>query len=396
MPDIQRIKLALFTVALLCAGQSMAQMPIPQAPQISARQHVLMDATSGRVISESASEEPVEPASLTKLMTAYVVFKALREGRIGLADPVTISREAWIAGGGVPGSRERRNVSTMYARERSQVSVNDLLHGMIVVSGNDASVALAERVAGSESAFANLMNHYAAELGMVNSNFVNSHGLPADGHMSSAADMARLAQAIVNEFPEFYAYYSEREFTWDGVTQPNRNGLLGMQVGASATVDGMKTGFTDAAQYCLVTSAQSQGMRLISVVMGAPGVSARERANRELLSYGFNNFESHILFRVGDTVATERLWQGQEQELALGVIDDVRVLIPRGQRERLEAELDLHGLLSAPLSRTQSVGQLEVRLDGETITLAPLYPLTDAPRGNLWQRLRDGVLLWLE
>ncbi len=383
-------------LALLFAAHSAAQMPIPQAPQISARQHLLMDATSGTVLSENASEEAVEPASLTKLMTAYVVFKAISEGRVGLADPVTISREAWIAGGGVPGSRARRNVSTMYARERSQVTVDELLHGMIVVSGNDASVALAERVAGSESAFASLMNHYAGELGMVSSNFVNSHGLPAENHLSSAADMARLARAIVNDFPDFYAYYSERNFTWDGVTQPNRNGLLGMQVGASAVVDGMKTGFTDAAQYCLVTSAHSSGMRLISVVMGAPSVSARERANRELLSYGFNNFESHVLYRAGDTVTTQRLWRGAERELALGVVDDVRVIVPRGQRERLQAELDLVALLSAPLERTQTVGQLDIRLEGESLMQVPLYPLSDAPAGNLWQRVRDGVLLWLE
>lgn len=387
---------AFAAIALLYAAQTAAQMPIPQAPQISARQHMLMDATTGTILSEHASEEAVEPASLTKLMTAYVVFKAISEGRVALTDPVTISREAWIAGGGVPGSRQRRNVSTMYARERSQVSVDELLHGMIVVSGNDASVALAERVAGSESAFASLMNHYAAELGMVNSNFVNSHGLPGENHMSSAADMARLARAIVNEFPDFYAYYSERDYTWDGVTQPNRNGLLGMQVGASAVVDGMKTGFTDAAQYCLVTSAHGAGMRLISVVMGAPSVSARERANRELLSYGFNNFESHVLYRAGDTVTTERLWQGAERELALGVVDDLRVVVPRGQRERLQAELDLAGVLTAPLARTEPVGQLDIRLDGESLMRAPLYPLNDVPQGNLWQRLRDGVLLWLE
>lgn len=396
MPKTIATVLVVSALALLIATQSAAQMPIPQAPQISARQHLLMDATTGTVLSEQGSEEPVEPASLTKLMTAYVVFKAISEGRVGLTDPVTISREAWIAGGGVPGSRQRRNVSTMYARERSQVTVDELLHGMIVVSGNDASVALAERVAGSESAFASLMNHYAGELGMVNSNFVNSHGLPGENHMSSAADMARLARAIGNEFPDFYAYYSERNFTWDGITQPNRNGLLGMQVGASAVVDGMKTGFTEAAQYCLVTSAHSAGMRLISVVMGAPSVSTRERANRELLSYGFNNFESHVLYRAGDTVTTQRLWRGAERELALGVVDDVRVLVPRGQRERLEAELDLAGQLSAPLERDQSVGQLDIRLDGESLMRAPLYPMADAPRGNPWQRLRDSVLLWLE
>ncbi len=387
---------ALLVAVLLLASEAFAQMPIPQAPQVSARQYLLMDAASGEILAERDANAPVEPASLTKLMTAYVVFRAIAEGRVGLDDLVTISREAWIAGGGVPGSRERRNVSTMYARERSQVSVDDLLHGMIVVSGNDASVALAERVAGSESAFAGLMNHYAAELGMVNSNFLNSHGLPQEGHLSSAADMARLAQAIVNEFPDFYAYYSERDFTWDGVTQPNRNGLLGMQVGANALVDGMKTGFTTAAQFCLVTSAASGGMRLVSVVMGAPNVGARERANRELLSWGFNNFESHELYRPGVAVTRERLWRGAEAEVALGVATTLRVLVPRGQRDRLEAVLELPGALTAPLQAGAEVGVLDIRLDGESLARSPLVVVDDAPRGSLWQRARDSVLLWLE
>jgi D-alanyl-D-alanine carboxypeptidase (penicillin-binding protein 5/6) len=208
--------------------------------------------------------------------------------------------------------------------------------------------------------------------------------------------MARLAQAIVTEFPDFYAYYSERDFTWDGVTQPNRNGLLGMQVGTGAVVDGMKTGFTNAAQYCLVTSAAAGELRLISVVMGAPSVAGRERANRELLSYGFNNFESHVLFRPGDVVATERLWHGERQDLALGVQQELRVLVPRGQRERLQAELDLPGVLSAPLAAGTEVGRLDIVLDGRTIASAALQPLADAPRGSLWQRARDSVLLWLE
>jgi serine-type D-Ala-D-Ala carboxypeptidase (penicillin-binding protein 5/6) len=386
----------LLLAVLLCATDATAQMPMPQPPQVSARQYLLMDAATGRVLAERDADAPVEPASLTKLMTAYVAFKAIAEGRIGLEDPVTISREAWIAGGGVPGSRERRNVSTMYARERSEVSVDELLHGMIVVSGNDASVALAERVAGSESAFAGLMNHYASQLGMVNSNFVNSHGLSEEGHISSAADMARLAQAIVNEFPDFYRYYSERSYTWDGISQPNRNGLLGMQVGANAVVDGMKTGFTNAAQYCLVTSAAAGEMRLISVVLGAPSVSGRERANRELLSYGFNNFETHVLYRAGDAVTTARLWRGAESEAALGVKSDVRLLVPRGQRDRLHAELDLPAALTAPVSAADEVGRLDIQLDGERLARIPLYPLVDGPRGTLWQRARDSVLLWLE
>lgn len=382
--------------ALLLANDALAQMPIPQAPQVAARQYVLLDAATGEVLAERDAQAAVEPASLTKLMTAYVVFRAIGEGRVGLDDLVTISRDAWVAGGGVPGSRERRNVSTMYARERSQVSVDDLLHGMIVVSGNDASVALAERVAGSESAFAGLMNHYAAELGMVNSNFVNSHGLPEEGHVSSAADMARLAQAIVTEFPHFYAYYSERNFTWDGITQPNRNGLLGMQVGANALVDGMKTGFTTAAGFCLVTSAAAGDMRLVSVVMGAPSVGARERANRELLSWGFNNFESHALYQPGETVTRERLWRGAEADVALGVASTLRVLVPRGQRDRLEAVLELPAALSAPLAAGVEVGLLDIRLDGDSLARAPLVVIEDAAQGSLWQRARDSVLLWLD
>lgn len=382
--------------ALLLANDALAQMPIPQAPQVAARQYVLLDTATGEVLAERDAQTAVEPASLTKLMTAYVVFRAIGEGRVDLDDLVTISREAWMAGGGVPGSRDRRNVSTMYARERSQVSVDDLLFGMIVVSGNDASVALAERVAGSESAFAGLMNHYADELGMVSSNFVNSHGLPEEGHVSSAADMARLARAIVTEFPHFYAYYSERNFTWDGITQPNRNGLLGMQVGANALVDGMKTGFTTAAGFCLVTSAAAGDMRLVSVVMGAPSVGGRERANRELLSWGFNNFESHTLYQPGDTVTRERLWRGTEADVGLGVASPLRVLVPRGQRDRLEAVLELPAALSAPLTAGVEVGMLDIRLDGDSLARAPLVVIEDAAQGNLWQRTRDSVLLWLD
>ena len=389
--------LLLLAATLLFADHTaFAQMPLPAAPRVGADHYVLMDAATGDVLVERDAETPVEPASLTKLMTAYVVFKAIEEGRVSLEDMVTISQDAWIAGGGIVGSRERRNVSTMYAREGSQISVQDLLKGMIIVSGNDASVALAERVAGSEAAFADLMNHYAARLGMVNSHFVNSHGLPAEGHISSAGDMARLAQAIISGFPDLYAYYSQRRFDWDGTSQPNRNGLLGVRVGGAGTVDGMKTGYTAAARYCLVTSAADERMRLISVIMGSPSVGGRERASRELLSYGFNNFETHTLYRAGEEVTRARLWRGREREVALGVAEDVTMLVPRGRRDHLQADLDLPRLITAPLPAERPLGQLTVRLEDEALTQVDLYPLEDMPEGSFWQRTRDAVLLWFE
>ena len=263
--------IALVAAAVLATQATHAALPVPAPPQLGASSYILIDATSGRALAASSPDLPVEPASLTKLMTAYVVFKALEAEQIRLSDEVTISRAAHAAG--LAGSR-------MFAEIDSRVSVENLLRGMIVQSGNDASVALAEHVAGSESVFAGLMNAFAGELGMLSSNFVNSHGLPADNHITSARDMALLARAIITEFPDYYRWYGEREFTWNGITQPNRNGLLARD----ASVDGMKTGFTDAAGYCLVSSAARDGMRLVSAVMGMSGPRAREEGSQSLLN----------------------------------------------------------------------------------------------------------------
>jgi D-alanyl-D-alanine carboxypeptidase (penicillin-binding protein 5/6) len=368
-------------LGLLFVASSFAQAPIPAPPQLGAVGYLLVDFASDRVIAEKAADVPVEPASITKLMTAYAVFKALEQNQIALDDQVRVSEKAW-----------RTQGSRMFIEVDTQVSVEDLLRGMIIQSGNDASVALAEHVAGSEETFVGLMNQHAAMLGMTGTNFENPTGLPGDNHVMTARDIALLAKAIVDEFPDYYGLYSEREFTYNGIRQHNRNSLLWRD----QSVDGLKTGHTDAAGYCLVTSAERDGMRLISVVLGASSPEARADASQALLGYGFRFFETHRLYSRGEEITTARVWKGEPQVAALGLTEDLYVTIPRGKYESLSAVMDLSTDLVAPLQPQVAVGAVRVSLDGEPVSDVPLVLLHEVAQAGFLARLKDEITRWLQ
>jgi len=372
--------LTLFGILMLPL-MAWANTPIPSPPKLPTKGYFLLDGISGRVIAEESPDQRVEPASLTKLMTAYVVFRALQASQINLADEVYISEKAW-----------RTTGSRMFIEVNTSVSVEDLLKGMIIQSGNDASVALAEHVAGSEDTFATLMNNYAAELGLTGSQFQNSTGLPADDHYTTARDVAMLARAIIEQFPEYYHWYSEREYTYNGITQHNRNSLLWRD----DSVDGVKTGHTDAAGYCLVSSADRDGMRLIAVVMGTPSTKARADASQALLNYGYRFFETHRLYEAGQPITSARVWKGDAESAPIGLQHDLYITIPRGTYDNLTAVMDLQARLMAPLDSTTAVGTVTVSLDGEQVSEATLVALQKIEMGSMWQRIRDQVLLWLE
>jgi D-alanyl-D-alanine carboxypeptidase (penicillin-binding protein 5/6) len=372
--------LTLFAL-LLVSFPAPAEVPIPAPPKIPSTGYLLMDRASGWVIAEQAADKTMEPASLTKLMTAYVIFRALAEGRIDLKDPVLVSEKAWRT----PGSR-------MFIEVDTNVSVEALLKGMIIQSGNDASVALAEHLAGSEDAFASLMNNHAKQLGLTDSRFQNSTGLPAEDHFTTPRNVALLATALIDEFPEYYAWYSERDYTYNGITQHNRNSLLWRD----ASVDGLKTGHTDAAGYCLVSSAERDGMRLVAVVMGTPSAKARTDASQALLNYGYRFFETHKLYAAGDPITTARVWKSELEDVPLALQKDLYITIPRGSYDDLSAVMDLQTRLVAPLNASTPVGAVTVSLNGETVSEAPLVALQPVEVGGLWQRMRDQVLLWLE
>lgn len=367
------------TLWLMAAAAHAAAPIIPPPPSVAASSYLLIDADTQRVLVEHNSHEPLPPASLTKIMTSYLAAVELDAGRISHDDQVPISVNAWRTGG-----------SRMFIREGTTVRLEDLLRGMIIQSGNDASVAIAEHIAGSESAFADMMNQQAAQLGMSNSSFRNATGLPAEDHYTTAWDLALLSRAMIERFPEHYALYSERSFEYNNITQQNRNRLLLRD----RTVDGMKTGHTEAAGYCLVTSALRDGMRLISVVMGTDSDEARMRETQKLLSYGFRYFETQRVYEAGVPLKTATLWYGTADEIELGVSDDVYVTIPRGHYEDLQAELQVARAIEAPLTQGQQLGELRLKFDDETIHRAPLVTLADAEEAGLFSRLSDGVYLF--
>ncbi len=365
---------------LLLPALVLAAAPIvPPPPSVAASSYLLLDAHSERVLVEHNSHEPLPPASLTKIMTGYLVAVELEAGRIKMSDEVPISVTAWRA----PGSR-------MFIREGTRVRLEDLLRGVIIQSGNDASVALAEHVAGSEQAFADMMNQQAAQLGMRNTVFENATGLPSPGHRTSAWDLALLTRALINRFPDSYAMYAERSFTYNDIEQPNRNRLLWRD----RTVDGVKTGHTQAAGYCLVASALRDNMRLISVVMGTESEEARMRESQKLLSYGFRHFETQRLYEAGVPLKTAELWYGEEEEIALGVDKDVVLTIPRGHYGDLQAELQVARVIEAPVSQGDELGELRLRLQDETVYRAPLVALADAEEAGMFSRFSDAVYLF--
>ena len=332
----------------------------------------------------AAALEPdiqLAPASLTKLMTAYAVFKAIKAGQIGLDDQVTVSEKAW-----------RMTGSRMFIEVGKQVSVRDLLMGMIVQSGNDASVALAEYTAGTESVFAELMNQYAAALGMSGSHFVNATGLPDAEHYSTARDLALLTRAMINEFPEMYRWYSIREFEYNNISQRNRNALLWRD----PSVDGVKTGHTSDAGYCLVSSAMRDDMRVISVVLGTASAKTRTDGSQALINYGFRFFETRLLFKAGEEITNTRVWKSANEFSSLGVSDDIYVTFPRGSYDDLEPILSLPATLEAPVAAGQPLGELSISLNGDTLITRPLRALHNNPVGSIWTRMQDSVMLWFE
>jgi D-alanyl-D-alanine carboxypeptidase (penicillin-binding protein 5/6) len=360
-----------------------APVPVPAPPDVPVRGYILMDFHSGHVLAENNPDARMEPASITKLMTAYAVFKELAAGNITMDQPVRISERAWRIG--MQGSR-------MFVEPRMRPTVEELLQGMIIQSGNDASVALAEHVAGSEQAFVDTMNRYAADLGMNQTHFRNTTGLPEPDHFSSARDIARLARALISEFPEFYRWYSVREYTYNDITQQNRNPLLRRD----PTADGIKTGWTESAGYCLAASAERGDMRLISVVLGAETDRARADASEALLNFGFRFYETHRLYAAGEPISTARVWKGSIEDVGLGIREDLWVTVPKGSYEQLSASVDLQPSLLAPIYASDPVGALRLELAGTLLDERPVFPLSDVPEGTLWQQLSDSVLMWFE
>jgi D-alanyl-D-alanine carboxypeptidase (penicillin-binding protein 5/6) len=375
------IYIAILSFNLLGASISQADLPIPKPPSTGAKSFIIMDHGSGNVLAEENSEVSVDPASITKLMTAYVVFNELQSNNIALSDIVTISEKAWRT----PGSR-------MFVEVGKQVPVEALLQGMIVQSGNDATVALAEYVAGSEDSFAALMNKHAEAIGLTGSHFMNSTGLPDENHYMTAKDIAILSSLLIRKYPEYYKWYSQKEYTYNDITQQNRNTLLWRD----ESVDGLKTGHTDSAGYCLVTSAKKDGMRLITVVLGTDSISARADASQALLNYGFRFFETHKLYDAGTQLTTSRIWKGSSETIALGIDDALYVTIPRGQYESLDASMNIDQRIMAPVTAGQALGTVQVTLDEKVVASQPLVSLQSIGEGSFWQRITDEGLLYFE
>ncbi len=354
---------------------------IPTAPDVDAIAYLLMDYRSGKVLAERDADRRLEPASLTKLMTCYAVFHALKAGTLKLNELVTISEHAWRAEG-----------SRTFLQVGSQVPVEVLVKGMIVQSGNDATIALAERVGGTEAAFVQLMNGYAQQLGLTNTHFDDSSGLPSPTHYSTARDLAKLAAALVREYPDYYTWFSIREFIWNNIKQDNRNGLLERD----ATVDGLKTGHTETAGYCLVSSAKRDDMRLIAVVLGSHSIKGREDASAALLNYGYTFYETVNVKQRGAVVLKPRVFKASEEYFPVGPAQDIDLVIPRGHAGSIQTSASVRHPLIAPLTTATQVGELQVTVDGKPVSTVPLYPTENVPAGGLWSRLSDTVLLWFQ
>lgn len=378
---MKRLASILPLFAFLFLALSAHAAPIPKAPSISGESFYLMDARTGRVLASEKPDQRMAPASLTKLMTAYVVYGAIEDDTISLEDEVEISEAAWRMGG-----------SQMFLEVGTTATVNQLLDGLVIQSGNDAAVALAEYTAGSERAFVEQMNHAVDQLGLENTHFLNPEGLQDEDHYSTARDLALIAQAIIEEFPEHYERYSQREFTYNNIRQYNRNDLLW----SDPSVDGLKTGYTQEAGYCLVSSARRDGMRLISAVLGASSGDQRMADSRSLLSWGFRFFETHRLYAGGEVLKTSRIWKGAQDEIDLGTASDLHVTIPRGEYDNLEASVSMPKRLEAPMQQDRRVGSVNVSLDGETVAEVPLVTLQEVARGSFFQRVTDTVLQWFE
>ena len=370
--------LAVFTLLLVSLNLQAITKPIPKAPELAAESFILMDFASGRILAQKEPDKRVEPASITKLMTGYLVFKALADGDISLDDQVTISEKAW-----------RMKGSKMFIEVGKEVLVSELIKGMIIQSGNDATLALAEHVAGSEQAFTEYMNHQARQLGMNNTNFTNSTGWPDPDHYSTARDIALLSQAMIRDFPDGYRYYKEKEYTYNDIRQFNRNRLLWRD----ESVDGIKTGHTEAAGYCLASSAQKNDMRLISVVLGTESDKARTQQSQTLLNYGFRFYETHLLYKQGEVLKNARVWYGDKEQVPLGVQNKIFLTIARGRYKDLDASMEIDSNISAPLAVGQELGQLNIRLDGEILVSEPLVAMQSVNDGGIVQKVIDRIKL---
>ena len=355
---------------------SNAQAVVPEAPEINASGYLLMEMHSGKVLVEKNADQRLEPASLTKIMTAHVVFEEIAKGKLKLNDMVHISEKAWKTEG-----------SRMFVKVNSDVSVEDLLRGLIIQSGNDSAVALAEHIAGSEDAFAGLMNAHAAQLGMTSTNFVNSTGLPHPDHYTTPSDIVKVTAATIRDYPDFYPMYAEKQFTYNEIKQYNRNNLLWR----NNAVDGVKTGHTEAAGFCLVSSAKYDQMRLIAVVMGTESAKARIKESQALLAFGSRFYETHRLYEAGQKLTENRVWFGDQKTLALGVSEDVYVTIPRRDYDNLKPTLEVKAKLEAPINKGDSLGNVTVMLGNDVVTTRPLVALAQVEKGSLWRRFLDFI-----
>jgi serine-type D-Ala-D-Ala carboxypeptidase (penicillin-binding protein 5/6) len=384
-----RSLLLCFSVTAMSAALGFAETPppastpaatlIPTAPQVDARAYILIDYRTDKILASKEALERMEPASLTKLMTAYIVFQQLTVGKLKLDEPVMVSEHAWRSEG-----------SRTFIELGKPVSVQDLILGMIVQSGNDATIALAERVAGTEDTFVQLMNANAKRLGMIGTHFENSSGLPAAQHYTTARDLSLLASAMIRDYPQFYKYYSVREFEHNGIKQQNRNGLLEKD----PTVDGLKTGHTDSAGFCLVTSALRNGMRLVSVVLGSTSMKERENASGALLNYGFTFFDTKLVIKGGTVLASSRVWKAEHSPIDLGIKDDLYLTVPRGEADGVKTVADVLPRLIAPLALDSNVGSVRVLSGSQTLATVPLHPLNAVAAGGWWRRLIDTIRLW--
>jgi serine-type D-Ala-D-Ala carboxypeptidase (penicillin-binding protein 5/6) len=361
------------------APPSAPPMVIPTAPDVDARAYIVVDYRTDKVLAARDAVARVEPASLTKLMTAYIVFQELSAGKLKLDEQVMVSEHAWRSEG-----------SRTFIELGKPVSIQDLILGMIVQSGNDATIALAERIAGTEATFAQVMNANAERLGMAGSHFENSTGLPSPQHYTTARDLSLLANAMIREYPQYYKWFSVREFEHNGIKQQNRNGLLEKD----PSVDGLKTGHTDSAGYCLVTSALRDGMRLVSVVMGSASMKARENASSALLNYGFTFFETKLVVKGGSVLATARVWKGERPSVDLGIKQDLYLTLPRGAADGVKTSADVQPRLIAPLGVDANLGALRVFAGSQTFATVPLHPLKSVAAGGWWRRLIDTIRLW--
>ena len=376
-PKKNIFSLIIFVLAILNFNLAMAALPIPAPPEVAAKNYFVIDFASGKVLAEKNPDEKIEPASITKMMTSYVVYKELEADRLSMDDMVDISEKAWRMGG-----------SRMYLEVNTSVSVHDLMKGLIIQSGNDASVALAEHIAGTEDAFVQLMNQYAIELGMHDTYFVNCTGWPDKEHLTTARDIATLSKALIAEFPEHYSWYAEKVYTYNNIKQYNRNKLLWRD----DSVDGIKTGHTESAGFCLVASAERSGMRIISVALGTESEKARASVSQALLNYGFRFYESHTLYNAGEVLSRPRIWSGEFETLTVGLSEDLAIAIPRGAYDNLDAVMDIDKNIEAPVAEGQQIGVVKVSLDGELLETAPLVALETVNEGNLFQLAKDYVM----